>query len=101
MQVNQVTMRDNAVSVRSKIMLAIEDVAKDYKRPLAPLTDDLALFDSGLDSLSLAALIARLEDELMLDPFTTSEVVDFPETLGDFLALYEDAAKAPAADLLR
>jgi hypothetical protein len=48
---------------------------------------------SGLDSLSLAALIARLEDELMVDPFTTSEPVDFPGALGDFLALYERAAK--------
>jgi hypothetical protein len=77
-------------------MLAIEKVAEDYERPLAPLTDDLVLFDSGLDSLSLAALVARLEDELMVDPFTTSEVVDFPVTLGDFLALYEHAAKSPA-----
>jgi hypothetical protein len=77
-------------------MLAIESVAEDYERTLAPLTDDLVLFDSGLDSLCLAALVARLEDELMVDPFTTSEVIDFPVTLGDFLALYEHAAKSPA-----
>ena len=89
------------MSVRSKIIVAIEKVAKDYQRTLAPLTDDLALFDSGLDSLSLAALIARLEDELMVDPFTASEAVDFPVTLGDFFVLYEHAAKSPAADFLR
>ena len=89
------------MSVRSKIMVAIEKAAKDYERTLAPLTDDLVLFDSGLDSLSLAALVARLEDELMVDPFTNSEVVDFPVTLGDFVALYERAAKSPAADILR
>jgi hypothetical protein len=81
------------VLVRSKIIAAIEEVAKDYERTLAPLTDDLPLFDSGLDSLCLAALIARLEVELMVDPFTASEAVDFPVTLGDFLALYEHAAK--------
>jgi hypothetical protein len=34
----------------------------------------------------------------MVDPFTTSEVVDFPVTLGDFFALYEHAAKSPAGD---
>ena len=87
--------------MRSKIMSAIEKVAKDYKCTLAPLTDDLLLFDSGLDSLALAALVARLEDELMVDPFTSSEAIDFPETLSDFFALYEHAAKSPAADFPR
>jgi len=82
-------------------MLAIENVAKDYGRTLAPLTNDLALFDSGLDSLCLAALVARLEDELMVDPFTTSEAVDFPATLGDLLALYEHASKSHVADFPR
>ena len=82
------------MSVRSTIILAIEEVAKDYERTLAPLTDDLALFDSGLDSLSLAALVARLEDELTVDPFTASEAVDFPVTLGDFLVIYEHAVKS-------
>jgi hypothetical protein len=82
-------------------MSAIEKVAKDYERTLAPLTDDLVLFDSGLDSLALAALVARLEDELMVDPFTSSEATDFPVTLGDFFALYEHAAKSPAADFPR
>jgi hypothetical protein len=79
-------------------MSAIEKVAKDYKCTLAPLADDLVLFDSGLDSLALAALVARLEDELMVDPFTSSGAVDFPVTLGDFLTLYEHAAKSRAAD---
>jgi hypothetical protein len=74
--------------------MAIEEVAKDYERTLAPLTDDLALFDSGLDSLSLAALVARLEDELTVDPFTASETVDFPITLGNFFAMYEHAVKS-------
>ena len=85
------------MSVRSKIMLAVEKVAEDYKRPLSPLTDDLVLFDSGLDSLCLAALVARLEDELMVDPFTASEAVDFPITLGDLLAVYEHAVKSSLA----
>ena len=89
------------MSMRSKIMSAIEKVAKDYNCTLATLTDDLVLFDSGLDSLALAALVARLEDELMVDPFTSSEAVDFPVTLGDFFALYEHAAKSLAADFPR
>ena len=86
------------MSVRSQIMLAIEKVAKDYERTLPPLTDVLVLLDSGLDSLCLAVLLARLEDELMVDPFSASEAVDFPETLGDFVTLYEHAAKSAAPD---
>jgi len=86
------------MSVRSKIILAIEQVAREYERTLVPLSDDLALLDSGLDSLSLAVLVARLEDELMVDPFSASEGVDFPVTLGDFLTLYEDAVKSAPAN---
>ena len=82
------------MSVRLTIMSEIEKVAKEQNRKLAPLTDDLALFDSGLDSLCIAIIVARLEDELGVDPFTTSENIDFPVTLRDFLAAYEHAAKS-------
>ena len=37
-------------------------------------------------------LVARLEDQLGVDPFTQSEDVYFPVTLGDFIKFYQDAA---------
>ena len=46
-------------------------------RILAPLTDDRAA-DCGLDSLGFAVLVARLEDELGVDPFTAAEEAFFP-----------------------
>jgi acyl carrier protein len=70
---------------------AIEDIAAAHKKTLAPLTDDLALTNSGLDSLCFALLVARLEDETGRDPFTESDEVSFPVTLGDLIALYEHA----------
>jgi acyl carrier protein len=70
---------------------AIEDIAAGQKKTLAPLTDDLALTNSGLDSLCFALLVARLEDETGRDPFTESDEVSFPVTLGDLIALYEHA----------
>jgi acyl carrier protein len=70
---------------------AIEDIAAAQKKTLAPLTDDLALTNSGLDSLCFALLVARLEDETGRDPFTESDEVSFPVTLGDLIALYEHA----------
>jgi acyl carrier protein len=70
---------------------AIEDIAAAQKKTLAPLTDDLALTNSGLDSLCFALLVARLEDETGRDPFSESDEVSFPVTLGDLVALYEHA----------
>jgi acyl carrier protein len=79
--------------VRSTIVSQFEQVAREQKRKLAPLSDDLVLIDSGLDSLCFAIIVARLEDTLGFDPFSVTENVNFPVTLGDFIKFYEDAAK--------
>jgi acyl carrier protein len=71
----------------------IRDVAAENGKTLPPLTDDLALFDSGLDSLCLAVIVARLEDGLGVDPFSDAEDVVFPVTVGEFVKLYEHAAR--------
>ena len=60
-----------------------------WHRRLAPLSDDLVLLDSGLDSLCFAIVVAKLEDELGEDPFATSEDIDFPITFGDFVRFYD------------
>ncbi|HSY73301.1 MAG TPA: hypothetical protein VK798_13695 [Alloacidobacterium sp.] len=60
---------------------------------LVPLTDDLALLDSGLDSLCFAMIVARLEGQLEADPFSASEDAVFPVTFGEFVSFYENAAK--------
>jgi acyl carrier protein len=67
-------------------------VADEQAKTLGPLADDTVLLDSGLDSLCFAVLVARLEDKLGLDPFTASDDVAFPVTLGDFVKVYEKAA---------
>jgi hypothetical protein len=59
---------------------------------LKPLTDDLPLLESGLDSLCLAVLVANLDDQLGLDPFGADGNVDFPVTIGDFIGLYESVS---------
>jgi acyl carrier protein len=51
------------------------------------------LLNSGLDSLSFAILVTRLEDSLGIDPFTESEDAQFPVTFGDFVNLYEHVTK--------
>ena len=81
------------MSVRSTIIAQMQQVAQEQDKPLAPLSDDLVLAQSGLDSLGFAVLVARLEDALGFDPFTQSDDVYYPVTLGDFIRFYEHAAK--------
>lgn len=78
------------MSVRSTIISQFELIAKERNYKLPPLSDDLVLLESGLDSLSFAVVVARLEDELGLDPFTEGGDVEFPVTLRDFIRMYED-----------
>jgi hypothetical protein len=67
----------------------MQDIATSQKKTLAPLSDDLPLTNSGLDSLCFALLVARLEDETGRDPFSESDEVSFPVTLGEFITLYD------------
>jgi acyl carrier protein len=80
------------MSTKLTIMSELRKVADEQAKSLAPLSDDLVLLDSGLDSLCFAVLVARLEDTLGVDPFTASDDVAFPVTLGDFVKVYEHAA---------
>ena len=80
------------MTIQSLIFEQFEEVARDQNKTLRALNDNLPLLESGLDSLCFAIIVARLEDELGIDPFTASEDVYFPVTLGDFVKFYEDAA---------
>ena len=56
------------MDLRSIIFGELQTVAAEQKKQLPPLTDDLALQESGLDSLCFAILFARLEDITGGDP---------------------------------
>jgi len=75
----------------------MKQIAREHGKTLAPLRDELVLLDSGLDSLGFAVLVARLEDTLGIDPFTTAEDAMFPLTLGDFVKVYEIAQQRAVA----
>jgi acyl carrier protein len=81
------------MSVRATVAAKFEQVALEQKRRLAKLSDDLKLLESGLDSLSFALIVVRLEEALGFDPFDTAEEVNFPVTFGDFVKLYERHGK--------
>ncbi len=86
------------MSIRLTIISQIRQIGEEGKKNLPPLTDDLVLLESGLDSLGIAILVARLEETLGLDPFTESDDIYYPVTLGDFIRFYENAAKSREVD---
>ena len=79
------------MDTRSIILTTCRDVGREQEKNLQPLSDDLPLLESGLDSLCMAVIVARLEDSLGLDPFDTEERIEFPVTVGDLVKFYEDA----------
>jgi acyl carrier protein len=89
---------EETVSVKATVISQIQRIAEDHKKGLPPLTDDLVLLDSGLDSLALAILVARLEETLGCDPFTESNDMAYPVTLGDFIRFYEHATASASVD---
>ena len=89
---------EEAMSVKATVISEIQRIAEDETKSLPPLTDDLVLLDSGLDSLGIAILVARLEETLGFDPFTETDDMAYPVTLGDFIRFYEHAAQSHGVD---
>lgn len=79
------------MSLKATILDEIRAVAASQKKVLAPLSDDLSLHDSGLDSLCFAILVTRLEDLTGRDPLGSANAAQFPRTIGEFIGLYEEA----------
>jgi acyl carrier protein len=81
------------MSVQETIKAQFEQVAIEQRRKLSRLVPELKLLDSGLDSLSFALIVAKLDDALGFDPFDATEEMKFPVTFGDFVKLYENHGK--------
>lgn len=86
------------MSAKSVIAAHLLKIAAELGKTAPPLTDDLLLLDSGLDSLGMAVLVLRLEEELGKNPFTDEFIP--PATLGDLVWLYEQPARGadPSAE---
>ena len=80
------------MTIRSNVLNELTTIAGQQGKKLRPLTDDLPIMDSGVDSLCLAILVATLEEKLGLDPFDGDGPAEFPVTIGQLVELYEHAA---------
>ena len=77
-------------ALRETILSAMASIAQEYGQHLHPdLDEHTPLLQSGLDFLGFAILIARLEEALGYDPFTSMSEPVYPQTLGELTAIYE------------
>ena len=81
------------MSLKAAVISQFEQVAREQGKQLKPITDDLLLLDSGLDSLCFAIIVARLEDTLGIDPFSGAGEFRFPLTVGEFVQFYQRAER--------
>jgi hypothetical protein len=73
------------------IFSIMEQVAKEQSMKLVPLSPNLALAESGLDSLCWAIVFARLENALGVDPLADGS--HLPVTVADLVQLYDNAVQ--------
>ncbi len=75
------------MSAREIIFSTVEQVAREQSMKLNPPAANLALAESGLNSLCWAIIFARLENEFGFDPLADGNYL--PITLGDVVQLFE------------
>jgi hypothetical protein len=67
----------------------IKQIAAEGGTPVnALLMRSTKVFESGLDSLGFAVLVAKLEERLGFDPFVAMPEPVYPATLGEFIDVY-------------
>ena len=81
------------MNVRSEIFDLFKQVAQEQDKRLGPLSDDLPLMDSGLDSLCFAIIVTRLETVLGVGPFGENDDAPFPVNLKEFIRFDENAVQ--------
>ncbi|CAM5204068.1 acyl carrier protein [Alishewanella longhuensis] len=55
------------------------------------INSDTVLLQSGLDSLGFAMLVAQLEEDLGIDPFSQLQLAVYPRTFAEFVSMYQQA----------
>lgn len=73
---------------RERILHEIFQFCTENKIPFDDTKMDIPIFETGLDSLDFAALVARLETTFGIDPFRSASEAFYPETLEAFVSAY-------------
>jgi hypothetical protein len=84
------TGKPSAADIRQTVHRAIAEIVTRSGRPVPAFGDDDLLVDTGLASLDLAALVARLERVWRVDPFLEAVAITEIRTVGDLCRAYRD-----------
>jgi acyl carrier protein len=84
------TGKPDSAEIRQTIHRVITEIVERNGRPAPAFGDDDLLVDTGLASLDLAALIARLERVWRVDPFLEAVPITEIRTVGDLCRAYRD-----------
>ena len=72
------------------LRIVAAQVAEEQSVRLPPLDDDFSLNETAFDSLALAILVARPENDPDIDPFILSEHAALALTVGDTMRALEN-----------
>lgn len=79
------------MGIRGKIISEINAILVEQGLSPSPSYEDsTVIFETGLDSLGFAMLVARLEDSVGFDPFAEMTEAFYPRTFGEFVSVYEN-----------
>lgn len=77
-------------TIRRTIVELLERAAK----PVPTFDEDDDLMSTGLTSLDLAALVAKLERRWKIDPFLEAKTITEVRTVGDLCRAYQECINA-------
>ena len=77
------------MDLRASIVETLTEIFEEDDLDLPEFSNELVLLDTDLDSLGFAVLVTRLDESLGYDPFSLMEDPVYPETLGEFVSIYE------------
>ena len=88
------TPRPTDAEIQAIIHRTIGEVLERSGRPVPVFDDDYDLVATGLTSLDLAALVARLARHWKIDPFLEMRSITEMRTVGDFCRAYQECLDA-------
>jgi hypothetical protein len=84
------TGRPSDAEIETTIHQTIADVLQRAGKPLRPFDADDDLVTTGLTSLDLAALVARLAQRWQADPFLEAKAITEVRTVRDLCRAYQE-----------
>jgi hypothetical protein len=88
------TERPTAAEVETTIHRTIVELLERAERPAPAFDNEDDLASTGLTSLDLAALVARLARAWKIDPFLETRAITDVRTVGDLCRAYQETLRS-------